>query len=464
MQSLNKTKILELKTKKSLAEIFDLYYHEKDAVFLDSSLQNEYGRYSIVGLSPYLKAEEINGILFLNGSKQHESFSDWLKIYLKENEERNPTDLPIISGGIGYFTYDYGRKKMKIKSQHSANIIMPDACLIFYSLLLIEDKTESKIYAAIHNQKGYDKIEELLINISDFVRKKADGLPNTPTQSKLSQPYIQFNFEKNKYLDAINSIIDYIIEGDIYIANMTQQLTVKCSSHPYAVFQKLRRDNPSPFGSYMNYNSFQIVSASPERFLKMKDKHVETRPIKGTRKRGKTKAEDDFLRRELSLSEKDKSELLMIVDLERNDLNRICEPNTVNVTELFAIETYATVFHLVSTIVGILRKDVGFVELLEATFPGGSITGAPKHRAMEIIDQLENTQRGLYTGTIGYVTFDNSCDFNIVIRTAIYQNGSYSIGVGGGITYESELQFEYEETLQKAKALLVAIEAAMGKT
>ena len=182
-----------------------------------------------------------------------------------------------------------------------------------------------------------------------------------------------------------------------------------------------------------------------------------TRPIKGTRKRGETPEEDAALRRELQESKKDRSELLMIVDLERNDLNRVCVPGSVKVTELFAVEEYATVFHLVANVEGDLEKGKNVMDLIEAAFPGGSITGAPKLRAMEIIDELEHDRRNLYTGSIGYLTLDGDCDFNIVIRTALHEGGVYHLGVGGGITCESELEFEYEETLQKAKAILEAL-------
>lgn len=265
------------------------------------------------------------------------------------------------------------------------------------------------------------------------------------------------NFAKDEYKQAVDRMIRYIIEGDIYIANMTQQLTVKSDKVPLDVFYDLRENNPSPFGGYFDYGDFQIVCASPERFLKMQKGHVNTRPIKGTRKRGETPEEDMFMRTELENSEKDKSELLMIVDLERNDLNRVCRPGSVKVTELFSVEEYATVFHLVSDIEGDLEESKNVMDLLEAAFPGGSITGAPKYRAMEIIDELENNKRNLYTGSIGYLTLDGGCDFNIVIRTALYKDGKYYLGVGGGITAESDLEFEYEETLQKAKAVLQAM-------
>ena len=194
-----------------------------------------------------------------------------------------------------------------------------------------------------------------------------------------------------------------------------------------------------------------------ERFLQVRDGVIETRPIKGTRKRGSTPEEDAALRKELQESSKDRSELLMIVDLERNDLNHVCEPGSVQVTEHFAVEAYATVFHLVTTIIGKMKENLPFTDLIRAAFPGGSITGAPKIRAMEIIDELEHDRRGLYTGSMGYISLDGNCDFNIVIRTAVHQDGVYHLGVGGGITCESELEFEYEETLQKAKAVLEAI-------
>ena len=252
-------------------------------------------------------------------------------------------------------------------------------------------------------------------------------------------------------------MMEYIRAGDIYIANMTQRLFMDSRKDPYDVFRYLRSHNPSPFGAYLNYGDFQIVCASPERFLQVRGGQVQTRPVKGTRKRGETRQEDERLRQELAQSEKDRSELLMIVDLERNDLNHVCEPGTVKVTEHFSVETYATVFHLVSTVRGKLREEVSLMDLIRAAFPGGSITGAPKIRAMEIIDELEHSRRGLYTGSIGYLSLDGSCDLNIVIRTAVYQDGRYHLGVGGGITCESDTEFEYEETLQKAKVIREAV-------
>lgn len=435
-------------------QIFRLVYNRKDAVFLDSSLKNHLGRYSVIGLDPYMKL--IKGKEFtVNGQVCEECFETFVKNYLKEHKEENSTGLPLISGAIGYFTYDYGREKEGVISRHKKEADIPDCVIIFYDSFIIEDHEKKRLYLVAngHGQDcrgGMEALEKLLKEAEK--QKPAEFLREGKGPSERAE--VTANFTKTEYMNAVDQMIRYIIEGDIYIANMTQQLRIESSMHPYAMFERLRASNPSPFGGYFNYGDFQIVSASPERFLQMRAGKVQTRPIKGTRKRGSTPEEDRELKRELELSEKDKSELLMIVDLERNDLNRVCVPGSVEVTELFSVETYATVFHLISNVVGELRPELTVMDLLEAAFPGGSITGAPKLRAMEVIDELEHGRRNLYTGSIGYISLDGDCDFNIVIRTALYQNGVYHLGAGGGITCESELEFEYEETLQKARALL----------
>lgn len=438
--------ITELKEYPPIHKIFDLFRKEKNAVFLDSSLKNNLGKYSIIGLYPYL--ELINGKEFtVNGEVSSKSFETFVKEYLNENKDTNDTDLPIVSGAIGYFSYDYGRKNVGIPTQHNEDVDIPDSILCFYDVFIIEDHTKNTL-SLIANGKLVESQKQIQI-----LKDKIQALNVTYSLGK--HPIdVEFNFTKEDYKKAVSDMINYIIEGDIYIANMTQQMTIHSEIDPYELFKKLRDRNPSPFGGYYNYKDFQIVSSSPERFLQMHDFHVSTRPIKGTRKRGATPEEDQLLKTELQNSDKDKSELLMIVDLERNDLNKVCIPGTVKVTELFTVEEYATVFHLVSNISGDLRKDLTVMDLVEATFPGGSITGAPKYRAMEIIDELEHGRRNIYTGSMGYITLDGNCDLNIVIRTALYKNGTYHLGVGGGITCESDLEFEYEETLQKAQAIV----------
>lgn len=453
-----------------LAEVFEAngLYKTEDVAFLDSSLENELGRYSILGLRPYLKLVKSDDFT-VNGQVQEVSFESYLRGYLRDHHTENETGLPITAGALGYFSYEYGRKKEEVSTGHQAGVDIPDCILIFYDLFLIEDLCKKELYASANGNlcpaaETLKIAEEMVKKAQEWddyesgISKAVQGEPGDRKNEFASdEPQIFANFEKEEYKYAVDDMIRYIIEGDIYIANMTQQLCIKSRRTPYEIFRRLRRDNPSPFGGFFNYGDFQVVCSSPERFLRVERGHVVTRPIKGTRKRGVTKEEDRLLRRELMESEKDKSELLMIVDLERNDLNRVCVPGSVKVTELFSVEEYATVFHLIANVEGELEPDMTIIDLLEAAFPGGSITGAPKRRAMEIIDELEHDGRGLYTGSMGYLTLDGGCDFNIVIRTVVYKDGCFHLGVGGGITYESDLEFEYEETLQKAKAILEAM-------
>lgn len=450
---------VELERYVPASAVFRLVAKEPGCAFLDSSLVNELGRWSILGLRPYktLVKEQDGTLTEDDVSRRDTDFETRLGEFLKQNRDENETELPIVSGAIGYFSYDYGREHMGVPSTEQDVEPIPQARVVFYDLLLIEDCREKRVWLSACGQT--EDAEALLARFRRNIERGMEkGFPALPDAHATKPIAVRPNFEKEEYKAAVDRMIRYIIEGDIYIANMTQRLDVISDREPLAVFEHLRTHNPSPFGGYLDCGDHQIICASPERFLRLRGGVVETRPIKGTRKRGETPEEDEALRWELEQSEKDKSELLMIVDLERNDLNRVCRPGSVEVTELFTVETYATVFHLVSNIRGELAQGSDVTDLLRAAFPGGSITGAPKYRAMEIIDELEHGKRGLYTGSIGYLTLDGECDLNIVIRTALHRDGRYHLGVGGGITSESDLEFEYEETLQKAKAVLEALQ------
>ncbi len=431
---------------KEYRPVFQIYQmlteeEKKDAALLESSLVNELGQFSILGRKSYHQMEKKNGKLYVNGVRKEIDFGEYVKQYFAEHKQENPTALPLLSGAIGYFSYDYG------KADTEQNI--PESILTFYDQFWIEDCKEKELYF-VSNQK----LQSAQEGMQEILSRQMEISHRQPEKYKTE---MLFDFTKKEYEDAIQRLKQYIIDGEVYIANMTQQLEIKSQMEPFALYEILRTENPSPFGGFLNYGGFQIVCASPERFMRVKDRMIETRPIKGTRKRGADMAEDQQLKEELVHSKKDRSELLMIVDLERNDLNKICEPGSVKVENLFTVESYATVHHLVAEVKGKLKKNADLIDVIEATFPGGSITGAPKQRAMEIIDELEHHKRGIYTGTIGYFSLDGDMDMNIVIRTAIYQNGKYCIGAGGGITCESEEEAEYEETLQKAKAFIEAV-------
>jgi para-aminobenzoate synthetase component 1 len=277
-------------------------------------------------------------------------------------------------------------------------------------------------------------------------------LPN-----EISGTALRSNFTHDDYIRAVETAREYITSGEIYQVNLSQRFEGGLTTPPYDLYQKLRAINPAPFAAYLNCDGVTVLSASPERFLKLDGDRVETRPMKGTRPRGRSAAEDATLAAELQASIKDRAENVMIVDLERNDLGKVCGIGTVNVSELCTLEKYATVFQLTSCVEGRLGGSKNRIDLLEACFPGGSITGAPKIRAMEIIDELEPTRRSVYTGSIGYLSFSGQMDLNIVIRTILVKNDRVYLQVGGGIVYDSEPEAEYQETLHKAKALFQAL-------
>ena len=423
------------------ARLADHFAGEEDVTILESSMVNALGRFSILGRRPYHRIEEKQGRLWINSVEQPGSFLNYTKNYLQKHREENPTGLPLVSGGMGFFAYDEGEE----------GTTLPKRLLLFYDQFWIADEKEKRMYF-ISNQKT-QTIEEAKKECKEVLEQ----IKHTKKQEQgAGEKGALFDFTREEYEAAVREVIRNIIEGEVYIANLTQRLFLKSEEAPYALYQQMRLENPAPFSAYLHQEGYEIVCASPERFLQVRNNEVVTRPIKGTRPRGRTPEEDICMRKELEDSQKDKSELLMIVDLERNDLNRVCIPGSVQVEKLFSIESYATVHHLVAQVRGVLQEDQTVMDLMEAAFPGGSITGAPKQRAMELLEELEHTRRGLYTGSIGYFSLNGDCDWNIVIRTAVWEKDGYTIGVGGGITCESDPIAEYEETLQKAKAFLEA--------
>lgn len=438
------------------SQLFALFADEKDVAFLDSSLVNDLGCYSLVGLVPYHTVSVAQGQLQVDGKSHEGTAETYLKAYLKKHYQANRTSLPLTAGAIGYVSYDYGLALHGMKSRHTPAFPLPDMKWVFYDFFIIEHRQSHTVWFAANGQTM--PAEALLAQMEEKIRTRLQERPSSRTSENPQYALaVQADSTPESYRKALQKLRDYLFAGDVYVTNFTSTLTVQSCCPPYTFFSRLRRDNPSPFGAYLQYGSYQIISASMERLLCLRDDQIETRPIKGTRRRGKTPTEDKKLRQELAQSQKDQSELLMIVDLERNDLHKICRPGSVSVPTLFAIEPYATVFHLVANVTGTLRPGQTAIDALMALFPGGSITGAPKRRAMEIIDELEFSRRQLYTGTIGYLSLNGNCDLNIIIRTAVHHDDRYTIGVGGGITAESDVHFEYEEIWQKAKALLSAL-------
>lgn len=447
-------RIKELNTYYDPFYTYNLFKDDIDSIFLDSSKEDKLlSKYSFIGLNPYKKFTS-KGRQVLIGKDKYDNVDPFEKLeeIMEEYKLNIKNDIPFISGAIGYFSYDIGRVLEELPDNSDEDFSIPDSIFVFFDNLIIFDLHNKKTYITAAGQiqestVGISNIEKYLENYIEDIRDKKIEL----VESK--NTFIS-NFDKEEYEKAVAKLKDYIRSGDVYIANMTRRICCSSDEDSYKIYQKLRNTNKAPFSAYMNFQDFQIISSSPERFLSITDGLVQTRPIKGTRRRGKNKEEDEKNKNELLNSEKDKSELLMIVDLERNDLSKVCKPNSVKVTELFKLEKYETVFHLVSTIEGKLKEDVSAVKCIRECFPGGSITGAPKIRAMEIIEELEKLKRNIYTGSIGYFDLRGNSDFNIVIRTIVKKDNKAYLGVGGGITWESVEEDEWFETIDKAKALM----------
>lgn len=443
--------IEEIKTNLDGFDIYSLFKEDSTVSFLDSSMDfHNLGRYSFIGLNPFKTFKYMDDKCFIDENIINEK--DPFKVIKKLIEKykfQNTTGLPYASGAMGYFSYDLGKKIERIYKISENQIKIPECYLYFYDNAIIVDNLMHKVYIT-----ALGILQDSKNSIKNIKNTIKEGNTVTYINSQEKDNKFISNFTKDNYLASIDKVKNYIENGDIYIVNLTQSFFCETLKEPYDIYKHLRHINPSPFAAFLNIEDFSIISSSPERFLKVYNDLVETRPIKGTRPRGKDNTEDIKNAKELIDSEKDKSELLMIVDLERNDLSKVCKPDSVKVTELFKLEKYSTVFHLVSTVTGILKDEYTAVDCLKACFPGGSITGAPKIRAMEIIEELEPTSRNIYTGAIGYLGFDGNMDLNIAIRTIIMKDKKAYFGVGGGITWESINKYEYKETLDKAKALM----------
>ena len=442
-------KIKEVEINFNPLEVYNIFKNEQNTILLDSSNKDEsLSKFSFIGINPFKTFESKGKKVFIDDIEVNGEPFEVLEKLIKDyyNNECNYSNIPLLSGAMGYISYDICRILEEIPNTSIEDFNISDMRFIFYNNIIIFDLINNKQFITSLNGKE-DEINFILNKIS-----KCEHIEEVKV-AEIKNNFIS-NFNKEDYKNSIRKLKDYIVNGDVYIANMTQRFYTETNEESFEIYKKLRSINKAPFSAFLNFNDFQIISSSPERFIEINNKKVITRPIKGTRPRGKNKEEDLKNSLELLNSEKDKAELLMVVDLERNDLSKVCKPHSVKVTELFKLEEYATVFHLVSTVEGVLKENVSSVKCIKECFPGGSITGTPKIRAMEIIEELEKLKRNIYTGAIGYFDFRGNADFNIAIRTIIKKDNKAYFGVGGGITYDSNEEDEYNETLDKAKALM----------
>ena len=382
----------------------------------------------------------------------------------------HPDAPPFTGGAAGFFGYDLARtlerlppraRPYAVNDQH-----LPDLAIGFYDAMLAFDMVEARAFLVSTGLPERDPTlrRHRARERADVLRMRMAAVASFHPPQPSGTVAAEADISRATYENSVARVVDYIEAGDIFQANLSQRFEAKLAKGdtPYELYLRLRRESPAPFASFFNFDEGALISSSPERFLFVKDGHVETKPIKGTRPRGATLEEDARLAAELLTSEKDRAENVMIVDLLRNDISRVCADGSVTVEKLCALESFAQVHHLVSTVRGELRAGETHVDLLAACFPGGSITGAPKLRAMEIIAELEPTTRGPYCGAIGYLGFDGTMDTAIAIRTMIAKGERVTFQVGGGITADSDPSAEYDETLAKARGMARALGAQMA--
>lgn len=439
-------------------EIFTLFADKPGAIFLDSAQKmSNYARYSFIGIDPFLTFSSKDQKLQLADKNITGNPWEILQQQLALFKLETLPDLPPFQGGVaGYFGYDLVQHLEKIP-KHTIQNTINDLCLGFYDLVLAFDHDKNKAFifssgfplqeSTSRQQRAIERCNYLLTLLEQPINTQY-----SPTYSEKSA--ITSNFTEKQYQLSVQQVIDYIFSGDIFQANIAQRFSVPLDTiKPFNLYQQLRKINPAPFAAYFNTENVIIASASPERFLQLNARKISTCPIKGTRPRSNDKDYDQALAEELLLSAKDRSENIMIVDLLRNDLSRVCMEHSVVVAKLCELEKFTSVHHLVSVIEAELKPEFNAVDLLCATFPGGSITGAPKIRAMEIIAELEPHARGPYCGSMGYIGFNGDMDTSITIRTFVIENSMIHFHAGGGIVADSNPKQEFCETLVKARAL-----------
>lgn len=473
--------IKELDPGTDLLKIFHQTQTQSKNFFLDSADNNEKtGRYSFIGYDPFLTVMSKGSNILTQSRhsitrKTGNPFDELRRLLNSFHLEDSFESIPFTCGAVGYFSYDLCHFIEKLPDTTIDDIEFPEMCFSFYNTIIGFDHLENRCFllSVNVNQDSHKSTAKRVDHVLRMIRN-GSNLPYEEeprfSGSRIKRKIIS-NFSKENYLMAVEHAKQYINAGDIYQVNLSQRFQTQIETSPYDIYKRLRDINPEPFSCYLRFDNKHVISSSPERFLLLKNtpdstgkqgegmvRNIQTMPIKGTRPRGNDENINKLMKEELLSSKKDDAELAMIVDLERNDLGRVCNYDTVKVIEKKALEEHPTVYHLVATIEGELHSRYDAIDLLKATFPGGSITGAPKVRAMQIIDELEPTKRSVYTGAMGYLSFNGNVDLNIAIRTFLVKDDHIFFQVGGGIVADSNPEDEYQETLHKARALIETLE------
>lgn len=438
--------------------------HLPGLALLESSRAGAQGRYSYLTAEPFLRVESVGDRVEIRwrDRPQHadvrrgQPFAVLRALLAEYALLSAPAGPPFQGGAVGVFGYDLGRQLEELPSYTRQDVSTPEMSLGFYDWVLAHDHVTHTSWLVTTGlpERTDAAAAARQTQVTDILNawRSRNGAPESALEDfRLTGP-LAANVSRAEYLAMVRRAQAYIAAGDVYQVNLSQRFAAGWEGSPWTLYQRLRQESPVPFGAYLELGGAWVVSASPERFLRVRNGMIETRPIKGTRPRGRTSAEDAALARALQASAKDRAENLMIVDLLRNDLGKVCRLGSIRVPALWQIEGYSNVWQLVSAVTGALRPDADALSALEAAFPGGSVTGCPKIRAMEIIEELEPARRGFYCGALGYVGFDGAMDTSIVIRTLVLTSDRLSLQVGGAVVADSEPAAEYEETLVKAQA------------
>ncbi len=456
------------KNDREVLNLIDNFLNEKNSFIFESVEKGKIrGRYTIFGKNPdkIWEFNNKNSYLITNKAKKKiKGDPDKIIEKIIENFKfKTPVGLPPICSLIsGYFSYDSIRYIEKIPNKCKDDLKLPDVRLLRPRTLVIHDNLKKKIFYII-NTFGDEKISNYKIKYLEIESEINDLLiqasleKNNSYKATKTNIKVKSNTTKNKFLEMVNRAKKYIKIGDIFQVVLSQRFEAKLTKRPLEIYKKLRVTNPSPFMYFFNFKDFQIIGASPEILVRLRDNKITVRPIAGTRPRGKNTKQDNFFAKDLLQDKKELSEHLMLLDLGRNDAGKVSKIGTVKVTESFMIEKYSHVMHIVSNVMGVYNKKYSRFKSLLAGFPAGTVSGAPKIRAMEIIDELETTKRKVYAGGIGYFSANGEFDTCIALRTAVAKNKKFYVQAGAGIVADSNPIKEYEETVNKAKALLSAL-------
>lgn len=443
----------------------NIYYNlQGKNKFLFESIysENQIGRYSYIGANPYMKIKSYGEKITFEEKDTVKEFKgkvlDFIRTYLKTNYDNLGLDISFTGGAIGYVGYDIVRQYEDIQCKNKDDIKTYETYLMFYKNFVCYDHFKHEIYL-IHNvmkdeEKSYDEVLKSLYDLKDMIIRQGtihkfnEYAANTEFES---------NMTKDKYKEIVEKGKEYIKCGDIFQVVLSQRLKFKNNSDPFDVYRRLRAKNPSPYLFYMDFGDYKVAGSSPESLVSVKDGVVTTNPIAGARPRGKTLDEDLKLKEELINDKKERAEHVMLVDLGRNDIGKISEFGTVKLDRFMDIDFYSHVMHIVSKVSGKLKDGLDYLDALKSCLPVGTVSGAPKIRAMQIIDELESTKRGIYAGAVGYFSLNGNMDTCIAIRTILFKDGYAYVQAGAGIVYDSVPDNEYQETLNKAMAMIEVI-------